>query len=81
MKSSKGPVVYRNCNDCKVKMIYVPRRPKCMDCYKKALKQPEPNAIDLFIPDSDEETNTSTNEKLKYQCLPRPNCGFMHNFD
>lgn len=80
MNSNKQEVKYRNCKDCKAKMIYVPRRPKCIDCYKKALKQPEPNAIDLFIPDSDEETKT-VNSRLKDQCYSRPTNGFMHDFD
>lgn len=85
-KQTTKEVKYRNCKDCKEKMIYVPRRPKCIDCYKKTLNKPVPNAIDLFIPDSDEETKTvnttdNTTSRLKDRYSPRPTNGFMHDFD
>ena len=52
-KQTSKDVKSRNCKGCNELIVYVPRRPKCMNCYKKALNQPVPNAIDLFIPEDD----------------------------
>lgn len=51
--NSKKPVAYRNCKDCKVEIAFVPRRIRCMACYKKNINKPVADAINLFIPDDD----------------------------
>lgn len=45
----------RKCKDCDVIIAIIPRRPRCVDCYKKKLKitNDKINPIDLFVPDDD----------------------------
>lgn len=52
MKSTK-PITYRNCKDCNTSIVYIPKRIRCITCYKKNMNNAEPNAISLFIPDDD----------------------------
>jgi len=41
----------KKCKDCDVIISIIPRRPRCIDCYKKKLKKINP--LDLFIPEDD----------------------------
>lgn len=52
-KQTTKDVKYRKCSECKQSMVFIPRRPKCMDCYKKGLTPTMHSAIDLFIPEDD----------------------------
>lgn len=45
----------RPCKDCKVMIDFIPRRVRCLSCYKKNLNKPVANALSLFIEDDDKE--------------------------
>lgn len=55
-KMNKGT---RKCNDCDTIITIIPRRPRCIDCYKKKLnitnakKNEGKTSLDLFIPDDE----------------------------
>jgi uncharacterized OB-fold protein len=43
---------FRNCQDCEKTIEYIPRRPICIDCYKKNIKSVKVK----FIDEDDEDT-------------------------
>ena len=48
----KTKITERSCIDCKVIIQYIPRRVRCVECYKKNLQK---NKVS-FIQDETEET-------------------------
>lgn len=41
----------RKCKDCSKYIIYIPKKVRCIECYKKYINKSYINDIDLFISD------------------------------
>lgn len=53
MPTKKTTPTDRPCRDCKITILYIPRRVRCLDCHKVYIGEKKKNEKIEFIPEDD----------------------------